>query len=405
MNTALRAAAQATLLLGLIAAGPSAAFSQTAPTAPNATPQSPATPAPASAPQASPSAQPTGTPQATPTPKPAAKKLPKPLAAEPAVDSLSPGDLQQAISLLRANCIDNAAVSDEGLNRATLQGLLERLGPGAAILEPAAMEEGSHPFRSEILDDRIGYVRIGSLSADHLGEFDAALGNFAAKKLEGLIVDLRDTPSSNDFDLAAEFIKRLTPKGKMLFAVHRPSAKQERMFTSSRDPSFDGVVVTVVDHETSGAGEVVAAVLRSVRNALAVGQTTAGKAAGFSDLPLRGGKLLRVAVAEVKLPGGLSIFPGGFKPDLPVAVSPEREAEALRAGLEKGVSGLVFETERAKLNEAALVAGVNPEIDAAEAAQRNGGSRRKSHLADPALRRAVDLITTIDIFSRKPGGK
>lgn len=347
---------------------------------------------------------------ATPAPSPTAAPAKKISAPEPAlpprrvVDTLSDGEAQQALELLRSNYVRSAAFEEGALNRATLQGLLERLGGGAAIRPAGAEAAAESPFRSEILDDRIGYVRLGSLTKGHLAEFDAALGNFNAKKVGSLILDLRATPPSSDFELAAEVVKRLTPKGKMLFAVHRPSVKQERMFTSDLDPAFQGVTVTLIHHETAGAPEVIAAVLRVVDNALSVGQRTSGQAAEYTELPLRGGKLLRVAVAEVKLPQNFAVFPDGLKADLPVELSAKDEEEVLRTGLEKGVAGLVYETERAHLNEAALVAGTNPEIDAEEDAQRDGkdGDDETAPLYDTVLQRAVDLVTTIRIFGGKP---
>lgn len=346
--------------------------------------------APAPSPSATPS--PTATPAATPAPTPRLT-----------VDSLSDAETQQALELLRSNYVRRSALDEAALNRATLQGLLERLGGGAALRAEDTAKEIDSPFRSEILDEKIGYVRFGSLTKGHLAEFDAALGNFNAKKISSLVLDLRATPANSDFELAAEVLKRLTPKGKMLFAVHRPSVKQERIVTSDRDPLFQGVVVTLVHRETAGAPEVVAAVLRVVDNALAVGQKTSGQAAEFVNLPLQGGKTLRVAVAEVKLPQDFPIFPNGLKPDIFVDVSPRDEQEVLKTGLEKGVGGLVYEAERARMNEAALVAGTNPEIDAEEAAQHDGddADSDKSALFDAALQRAVDLVTTIRIFGNR----
>ena len=351
-----------------------------------------------SAPEKGKPAAPASVPASTSSPSPT-PTLPLPLRR--AVDTLSDGEAQQALELLRANYVRTGALDEPALNRAMLQGLLERLGGGAAIRPAAAEPAAESPFRSEILDERIGYVRLGSLTKGHVAELDAALGNFAAKKIGALILDLRATPPGNDFEMAAEVIKRFTPKGKMLFTVHRPSARQERMFTSDRDPAFTGVAVTLVHRESAGAPEVIAAVLRAVGNALAVGQKTAGQAAEFAELPLRGGKVLRVAVAEVKLPQEFSIFPDGLKPDLPVEVPARDEEAVLKAGLEKGVSGLVFETERPRLNEAALVAGTNPELDADQEAQQDGGTEPKAPLYDSALQRAVDLVTTIRIFGGK----
>ncbi|MEI8235244.1 MAG: S41 family peptidase [Verrucomicrobiota bacterium] len=344
-------------------------------------------------------------PAPSPTPAPTAPAKPSPTPAPRlTVDTLSDAETQQALELLRSNYVRRSAFEDAALNRATLQGLMERLGGGASLRAEAAVKETDSPFRSEILDEKIGYVRFGSLTKGHLAEFDAALGNFNAKKIPALILDLRATPPDSDFELAAEVVKRLTPKGRMLFAVHRPSVKQERMFTSDRDPLFQGVVVTLVHRETAGAPEVVAAVLRAVDNALAVGQKTSGQAAEFLNLPLPGGgKVLRVAIAEVKLPQDFPIFPDGLKPDIFVDVSAKDEQEVLKAGLEKGVGGLVYETERPRMNEAALVAGTNPEIDAEEESQHNAGTDADDQAAlfDTALQRAVDLVTTIRIFGGK----
>ena len=44
----------------------------------------------------------------------------------------------------------------------------------------------------------------------------------------------------------------------------------------------------------------------------------------------------------------------------------------------------------------------NPELDAAQAAQKNK-SERKALLRDAVLQRAVDFITTIAIYEKKPG--
>jgi|GEM_PF-150112 len=390
-----------------------------APPAPQAAPPAPAAPAatvapakPVPAPNGTPAAPvpagtpgtpaATATPAASPTPTPAGPVAkPKPLPPEAVVEALSDADTRQALDLIRANYLNAGALSEDALNRATLQGLLERLGPGIAIEGEVVSNPAEEPLRAEILDDRVGYVRLGSLSKDRLAEFEAALGNFVEKKIGAVILDLRSTPANNDFALAADLIRKFTPKGKMLFAVRRPNAKQEQIFTSSADPAFHGVVVTVVNRNTAGAGEVIAAVLRVVCNALVVGEPTAGEAAEFSTASLRGGRLLRVAVGEVKLPGELNIFPKGLKPDVTVEVSPQREAQALRLGLERGVSGLVFERERARRNEAALVAGIDPELDEALAAQKRGDERNARPVSDPALQRAVDLVTTITIFSRE----
>lgn len=337
--------------------------------------------------------EPTAPPEKTPAPT-----------VRSLVDGLSQSDLNDALKLLKSNYLNPAALDDLALSRATLQGLIERLAPGVSILDKPPGNKETSPFRAEILDDRIGYLRLGSLAKGNIGEMDAALQNFKDKALKSAVLDLRATPESSDFDSAAEVIKRFCPKGKLLFTVKKISAKQERIVTSNREPLFQGLLVVLAGKETAGAPEVIAAALGMHAGAMVVGQETAGAPVEFADLPLHDGKLLRVAVAEAVLPGNVSIFPKGVKPDIAVGMPEETKREVMRLSLEKGVSQFVFETERPHMNEAALVAGSNPELDALEASQRLkvGERPNKTPPHDVVLQRAVDLVTSIGIFHGKP---
>lgn len=306
--------------------------------------------------------------------------------------------------MLKGNYINPGALSELELSRATLQGLIDRLSPGVSILaQPPANPEAS-PFMAEVLDDGIGYLRVGSLAKGNIDEMDAALQSFNAKSLKSVVLDLRATPPGSEFDMAAEVIKRFCPKGKVLFTVKKINAKQERIITSNQDPSFQGLFIVLVDKENAGAAEVIAAVLRIYANAMVIGQNTSGQAVEFSDLALHSGKILRVAVAEVVLPGNVPIFPKGVKPDIAVQMSAEDEREIMKRSLEKGgISQFVFETERTHMNEAALVAGRNPELDALEAAQhaKVAGEKPKPPLRDVVLQRAVDFVTSVGIYENR----
>ena len=318
------------------------------------------------------------------------------------VDALSDADLKDFFRVLRENYIKPDALSEAELSRATIQGMIERLAPGAS-LRPALAEGAGEvsPFKSEILDGRAGYLRVGSLNAENLAALDAALADIAAKKVGAVILDLRATPAGSEFAQAAEVCKRFCPKGKVLFTVKKPTVREEQVLTSKEEPKFTKLLVALVDSDTAGAAEIIAAVLRTHAKAMVIGQRTRGEAVEFSDIALPSGKLLRVAVAEAALPDATPVFPGGVKPDLAVEVSPETTAGVLQQGLESGVAPLVQETERQKMNEAALVARRNPELDAMQAAQAGKGEKPKAPLRDVVLQRALDFITTIGLYEKK----
>jgi len=323
---------------------------------------------------------------------------------EDMVNSLSLADLQAVIALLKTNFTNPDAITDTELNRATVEGLTVRLPRGVMLLpakENAPVEAPNISY-SEIIAGHIGYVRVGSLNAANLQALDKALGNFAAKNVNAVIVDLRASQATTDFSLAAEFAKRFCPKGKTLFTLRKPGGRQDRVFNSDRDPTFRGLVMVLVDGDTVGPAEAVAAALRLYNKALVIGQTTAGRAAEYSDLLLPSGKILRTAVGEIVSPDGRPLFPEGTKPDLPVEMSAADKWQIFQLSGEKGMGPFVYEGGRPHMNEAALLAGTNPEVEAAEAAQqRRGRATEKPPAHDPVLQRALDVVTSLEVYQKR----
>jgi hypothetical protein len=360
--------------------------------------QSPAPTSPALAPlgkapqtQSKSPALPAGSPSATPT-------------TEGLVNSLGPPDLQSVITLLKSNFTNPDAITDIELNRATVEGLLVRLPRGVMLLPGKENVPIAAPsaFYGEVIAGSIAYVRLGSLNSANLQALDKSLNTFAGKKVNALIVDLRATQATDDLALAAEFAKRFCPRGKTIFTLRKPAGRQDRGFNSDRDPAFRGLVMVLADGDTAGAAEAIAAALRFYDKALVIGQPTAGRAAEYSDLPLPTGKILRLAVAEMVSPEGRSLFPEGVKPDLPVEMSLADKGQIFQLSGEKGMNPFVYEAGRPHMNEAALLAGTNPEVEAVEAAQqRRGRAPEKLPPHDPVLQRALDVITSLEVYQKR----
>jgi Peptidase family S41 len=342
----------------------------------------------------------------TPSKSPAISS-PSPSAAPSAqqlVDSLGLTDLQAVIALLKSNFTNPDAITETELNRATVAGLMARLPRGVMLLpnKESAPVEAPSAFYSEVLGGHIGYLRLGSLNSANLQALDKSLSNFAGKKVDALIIDLRSSEGTNDFATAAEFAKRFCPRGKTLFTLRKPAARQDRLFSSDRDPAFRGLIMVLADGDTSGAAEALAAALQFYDKALVIGQPTGGRAVEYADLSLPGGKILRVAVAEMISPDGRSLFPDGVKPDLPVEMPMVDKRQIFQLSGEKGMAPFVYDVGRPHMNEAALLAGTNPEVEAAEAAQqRRSRSPEKPPTHDPLLQRALDVVTSLEVYQKR----
>src|ERR1700730_1551075 len=341
-------------------------------------------------PSAAPTATSSTTPKSSPTPTPTMEEL---------INSLNAADLQAAITLLKNNFTNPDAINETQLNRAMLEGLMVRLGHGLILLpeKSSAPSEPASPFYGELLESHIGYLRPGTFTSANLQAMEKKLAEFTGKKIDALIVDLRAS-AANDFNIAADFTKRFCPKGKTLFTL-RKQGKQDRNFTSDRDPAYQGLLVVLADGDSAGGAEAFAAALRFYNKALIIGQATAGRAVEYSDLPLPSGKVLRVAVSEVVGPDGKSLYPGGVKPDLPVDMPAVDKRQIFQMNAEKGLGPFVYETGRPHLNEAALMAGTNPELESAE--QRRGRVQANLTPRDSVLQRALDVITSLEIYQKR----
>lgn len=330
-----------------------------------------------------------------PSPSPSAT----PVSAEADMDSaarlesLDAAQIGLATDTIRAHHAEAASLDETGMARATLRGLLDGLYPGAELVGDSQPGPTPVPLRSEVLDGGVGFLRPGALDADNLAQLDVALGDFNAQKATSVIIDLRVLPGSEDYGMAAQFAGRFVSGGTALFSLGRAGDKNEKVFTSSSPPVFQGVVAVVADKDASGAAEALAAALRRHAHAMIIGTATSGRAVESATLDLGGGTRLRYAVAEVRVAGLPPLYPKGVEPDLEVPQSVADKKAVLEGEEKKGISRFIVERERMRLNEAALVAGTNPEFEV--------GEEEEMPLLDRPLQRAVDLVTAIGFFRKR----
>jgi len=317
------------------------------------------------------------------------------------VDQLGPTQFQEILSQLRSNYVDPTAVNTQALDQAAMIELLSKLGPGVRLRLRSELEKPTtaRPFRSEILNDHFGYIRCGTLNQDTLVKLDDALGIFRNQNVRGVIVDLRTAPESTDYHLAGEFISRFVLKDTLAYRIVGAKADQERSFSSTLDPLYQGALAVLVDEETSGAAEVIAAALKVKAHALLIGQKTTGSAAEYQSSPIGNNLLLAIAVAQVQVPGYPAIFPNGLQPDILVSQPVDQERSVLAESDNQSSAPFITDEPRQHLNEAALVAGTNPELDAYEAQQ--SGQNQPAKLKDPMLQRAADFLITVNLYKTR----
>jgi hypothetical protein len=254
----------------------------------------------------------------------------------------------------------------------------------------------------------------------------------ATNHLKGLVLDLRFA-AGEDYAAAGAAASVFLSQERPLLEWNGGSAK------SAASPEAVSLpLVVLINKETTGAAEALAAVLRDARSGLLIGGRTAGQGVTYKEFALGGGRVLKIAGAPVEIPGQGPLPTNGLGPDIVVNTTPALErayyADPYLASLQSSSyrpapnSSFLDEDDLAasshRVNEAELVrlqkAGVSPEEAAAGEAipprrlneaelvrEKRGGIAgpgvvRPRPVTDPALLRALDLLKGLSVVGSKP---
>lgn len=313
-------------------------------------------------------------------------------------------DFQQVYELLRAHL---AGMSDAELNSAAVEGLLKQLHGRATLVggpaETAASPTGPELIKSAVLESNVAYLRVGQVGGGLANQLAAAYRQLAAtNKVVGVALDLRFA-GGNDYAAAAAAADLFVTK-KMPLLQWGNKVEESR---SVQEP-IPGPLVVLVNGETSGAAEALAAALREADAGLIIGNPTAGLAMMTRDFPLKNGERLRIATSPVQLGKGAVI--SRVSPDITVTVSLAAERAYLKnpyATLAQSEQAAVIgtndfrtfvdHTSEADLVREKMKAGDDAGVLVPVPVPSKSSPKPVPVIQDPALARALDLIKGLAI--------
>lgn len=320
-----------------------------------------------------------------------------------AEDAAGP-DFKEVYDLVRAHL---AGMSEAQLNQAAVQALVSGLGPRVSLVTNGAAgkarAEAPLVSKSNVFDGAIGYVRIervGDGLADVVREACKRLAG--TNKLEGVILDLRYA-AGDDYASAAAMAELFVKKDQPLLDWGTGMVRSK-----DKSDAISLPVAVLVNRQTTGAAEALAAVLRETGSGLILGNRTAGQAMIAQEFPLKNGERLRIATAPIQLGDGSAMTAQGLKPDITVEVAAAEErayytdaykaprrAELLAGAglaLTNQASGTNRAVRRPRFNEAELLRERREGISEADMTALGDRQPDKPMVTDPALARALDLL-------------
>lgn len=329
------------------------------------------------------------------------------LGPEPArsADAQSQGpDFKEVYGLIHDHL---EGVTDAELNHAAVQGLVSELAGRVSLVRNDTAESSKALIsKTNLFEGGLAYVRIGQVS-DGLGKVvgEACRTVIGTNKLNGVVLDLRYT-GGDDYQAAAN-------TADLFVKTEQPLLDWGQGMVRSAPKDGLGVPATVlVNRQTTGAAEALAAVLREAGAGLVLGGRTAGQGMIAREFPLSGGEKLRIASAPVHLADGSALAPQGVKPDIEVNVTPQderaymadpfrdmRRTNIVAAGPLVSTNGAAGtnRVRRTRFNEAELVRerkeGVNSEVELTTSDE----DAEHPTVRDPVLARALDVLKGLTV--------
>lgn len=316
--------------------------------------------------------------------------LPPPPDPRTAFASVDQATMQTLFRTLRESYIRQDDLSWDALNRAALAGMVQHLGPGAVLVDSKAAGS-QQPLAQELLTPDIAWLRPGAFTEAELPVLDKALAELDKTTATLLVLDLRCPVPHAPVSGAAGFLSRFTEDGTVLCSVRLPGQEPQELKSAS-PVKWKKKVVLLVDEESCNCAEIIAAVLKQQSNPLIAGAATRGAAAQFRDMPLTDAVTLRFAEGAV-LSGGKTLFGVPVVPDFPLRSDAAAKRQVITDSATGGMARHVFEKERPRLNEAALVAGTNPELPQRVAeTEKRPTEFDAPPVIDRVLQQTVDLL-------------
>ena len=192
------------------------------------------------------------------------------------------------------------------------------------IIKTKSVSDLNGGGKYDLLESKIGYVRMSGFSEKTASELETALVKMEEHGLKAIVLDLRDNPGGL-LTQSAYVTEKFVPEGQVVVTTEGREQRQlDKLVASGRFKERTLPMVVLVNGGSASASEIVAGCLQDLGRAELVGMKTFGKGSVQSILPLHDGSALRLTTAKYYTPKHRTIHGKGITPDHVVEMSPEQ---------------------------------------------------------------------------------
>ena len=188
---------------------------------------------------------------------------------------------------------------------------------------------------SRVPAEGIGYVRVRVFGSQTRLQLDRALRDMRARRVRGLVVDLRDNPGgflTGAVEVSSQFLR----EGSVVLYEER-EGKRHPVVARPGGLATDLTLAVLINRGSASASEIVASALRDHNRAILFGETTFGKGNIQVPFDLSDGSSVRVTAGTWVTAGGKPVQGLGIAPTIEVKMTTEDERNRRDPALERAL--------------------------------------------------------------------
>jgi len=166
--------------------------------------------------------------------------------------------------------------------------------------------------KSEMLDDKMGYLRLSMFDEQAAPEFEKHMNALIADGAKGVIIDLRQNPGGY-LDQCVDIADMLLGKEMIVYTESRNGEDEEFLSDAQK---YDVQLVVLVDGGSASASEILTGALKDHKAATIIGTTTFGKGVVQIVKPYNANTGFKLTTSQYFTPNGENIHGVGIEPDV-----------------------------------------------------------------------------------------
>jgi carboxyl-terminal processing protease len=252
----------------------------------------------------------------------------------------------------------------------------------------------------EMLDDKIGYIRLSGFHKTTADETEQALIKLKEDKMIGLILDLRNNPGGL-LDQAVKVSDLFLKESELIvYTKGRVETQNLRFLSHEKGSHVDFPMVILVNAGSASASEIVSGALQDLGRAVILGSQTFGKGSVQTIIPLSDGSGLRLTTAKYYTPKDRSIHEKGISPDIVVENPQIGQHARLPGGRERLPMVRERDLKRHLGGEGEPAGEQKDEGTPEDPEKRDQVKGKGEEERDIQLERAHDLLKSLTIFKK-----